>query len=972
MFVRRIGFALVLIGAVSMPLDVLAQTEAALVGVVADESKAVLPGVTVVATDLGTGRKYLATTDIAGLYRVASLPPGTYHVQVQLPGFADIVVPSLELLVGQTARMNFAMKLASVAETVTVTSQAPLVETMSSEIVGNVDRRQMEELPISGRNWLELSMMIKGITANSIDQRPGTNSDDQFQLNLDGQQVTQKVASSSFGQPKFSREAIAEFQIVTNLFDITQGRSTGIQVQAISRSGANRRDGSVYGYFRDDRFNAADPVAGRVLPFENQQVGGATGGPIIRDKMHYFGSYEYERQPTTLLLQPAQLPNQSWTFPSTITQNSVLARVDYVATARDNISLRGSFWNLLDPFSAGSGSHPSQALRRKRDTMNVQVTWTRVLNDEMVQVAKAGYNSFGWLDEVYFDRFLEPSHFGTAEGTPALVFPGITIGAVRDNPLAHYQHLPSFGYDLAWHRGRHDIKLGGEWLPWYDDGFWNFRRRGEFVFSTRPADLDRRFPQDAYADPSRWDLTGLDPSVQRFDINSIGQDDGWNFDVPRKTWALWFGDTWRMTSNLTVNFGVRWDVDWGGLAPPHVPGNVPFAPFGSTPLFKTDIRDLNNVAPRGGFAYNVGGTNNLVIRGGSGLYYNTPYSNLTYSQQSFNGSRILVNAFNNDRNPGFLTDPMRGITTDAIRQGLVPQPPQSPRVIAHDFEDMHAWQSSIGFQKQLSDVMGVESDLTYSKESNLARGRDINLVLDPATGYNVNPNVRRLDPRYGEVMWMESTGSADLLSLSSALTRRFRDNFQAGVTYTLMLRKHDDTTIFLIQANNQFDLDDEWAPSSDFQRHTVRANAIYRLPWNMSVAALYFFGSGNRIATTVASQPFGKPGTNRLNIGAPIRIPENMLDRFDGPAVIGTNEVVPRNALHGLPLHKVDVRFTKELRLGGRVRLSAMAEVFNLLNHDNFGSYNGQVDSTTFGQPRQNTGNGYVPRSGQLGFRMAF
>jgi hypothetical protein len=221
-------------------------------------------------------------------------------------------------------------------------------------------------------------------------------------------------------------------------------------------------------------------------------------------------------------------------------------------------------------------------------------------------------------------------------------------------------------------------------------------------------------------------------------------------------------------------------------------------------------------------------------------------------------------------------------------------------------------------------------------------------------------------------MWMESTGSADLLSLSSALTRRFRDNFQAGLTYTLMLRKRDDTTIFLIQANNQFDLDDEWAPSSDFQRHTLRANAIYRLPWNMSVAALYFFGSGNRISTTVASQPFGKPGTNRLNIGAPIRIPEAMLDRFDGPAVIGTNEVVPRNALSGLPLHKVDVRFTKELRMGRTVRLSAMAEVFNLLNHDNFGSYNGQVDSTTFGQPRQNTGNGYVPRSGQLGFRLAF
>ncbi len=590
----------------------------------------------------------------------------------------------------------------------------------------------------------------------------------------------------------------------------------------------------------------------------------------------------------------------------------------------------------------------------------------------MVQVVRAGYNSFRWDDDIAFDRYLQPSHFGTKEGTPALVFPGITIGAVRDNPLAHYQHLPSFGYDLSWHKGRHDLKIGGEYLPWYDDGFWNFRRRGEFVFTTRPADLERRFPADSYANPERWDLSGLDPSVQRFDLNSIGQDNGWDFDVPRKTWAAWIGDTFRIANNLTVNFGVRWDLDWGGLAPPHVPEDVPYAPFGTTPLFKTDIRDLDNVAPRGGFVYNIGGKNNLVIRGGSGLYYNTPFSNITYSMQSFNGSRILVNTFNNDQRPGFLADPLRGITTDDIRAGRVPLPPQSPRVIAHDFEDMSAWQSSIGFQKQLNAIMGVESDLTYSRERNLTRGRDINLVYDPATGYNVNPNTQRLDPRYGELLWMESSGHSDLFALSSAFTRRFQKNFQAGLTYTLMFAKHDDTTNFLIQANNQFDLDAEWAPSGDFQRHTLRANAIYRLPWDISVSGLYFFGSGNQIATTLASQPYGKPGTNRLNIGAPITVRASMVDRFDGPSVIGTNQVVPRNALRGLPLHKVDLRLTKDVRFGPNIRLSLMAEVFNLLNHKNYGSYNGQVDSTTFGDPRQNTGNGYVPRTGQFGFRFAF
>ena len=130
------------------------------------------------------------------------------------------------------------------------------------------------------------------------------------------QQITQRVAGSGFGQPKISREAIAEFQIVTNLFDITQGRSTGIQVQAISRSGTNDLRGSAYGFFRNDRFNEADPVAGVVLPFSNQQAGGTLGGPIVRNRAHFFGAYEYEREPGTAFLQPTRLPNQKFAFES--------------------------------------------------------------------------------------------------------------------------------------------------------------------------------------------------------------------------------------------------------------------------------------------------------------------------------------------------------------------------------------------------------------------------------------------------------------------------------------------------------------------------------------------------------------------------------------------------------------------------------------------------------------------------------
>ena len=269
---RSRALALCLCSVLICPTIALAQ-EATVTGVVTDDTKGALPGVTITATSLETGRVATAVTDERGEYRLRALPPGRYKLQADLSGFASTVVPDLELLVGQNRTVPFTMQVASLTETLTVTGESPLVDISSTQVAGNVDRRQMEELPLQGRNWMELAMQVKGITANAVDTTPGVR-DRQFQLNLDGQEITQQVAGSGFGQPKFSREAIAEFQVVTNLFDITQGRSLGIQVQAISRSGTNNLDGSVYGYFRDDKLNAKDFIAGRVLPYENQQIGG--------------------------------------------------------------------------------------------------------------------------------------------------------------------------------------------------------------------------------------------------------------------------------------------------------------------------------------------------------------------------------------------------------------------------------------------------------------------------------------------------------------------------------------------------------------------------------------------------------------------------------------------------------------------------------------------------------------------------
>ena len=274
-------------------------------------------------------------------------------------------------------------------------------------------------------------------------------------------------------------------------------------------------------------------------------------------------------------------------------------------------------------------------------------------------------------------------------------------------------------------------------------------------------------------------------------------------------------------------------------------------------------------------------------------------------------------------------------------QAKAAAPPQSPRIISPDYKNPFTWQSSIGFQKQINSVTGFEADLTHFNQYNDTRTIDPNLFYNPATGYNVNPAAingvpNRPNPAYTQIAYFVSTGRRDQTQISTALNRRFKNNFQSGVTYTYMVSMHDDGNIGYTAPgqNNQFDyLDGEYGTSTDFQKHTLRAWTLYRLPWGFSASVSYFYGSGARFNATINTAVYGKAGTNRLNLtaaGAPtnaIVIPATatlangdvieIASRFHGPSTIASGETIPRNALQGLPLHKVDLRLTKDIAIRG-------------------------------------------------------
>ena len=377
----------------------------------------------------------------------------------------------------------------------------------------------------------------------------------------------------------------------------------------------------------------------------------------------------------------------------------------------------------------------------------------------------------------------------------------------------------------------------------------------------------------------------------------------------------------------------------------------------------------------------------LVVRGGSGLYFASPVSNVTFSPQFY--SHLVSATFVNDGRADFITNPTNGVTEAQIFSGQVSTPAQTVRTIAPDFKAPYTWQSSIGFQKQINTVTGFDVDLTHWTEYRDVRTIDANLAYNPVTGYNqaVGAVPVRPNPAYAGVFQFVSDGKREQTAIASSVTRRLRKRFQAGLTYTLMLEMKDNGTVGYgtAPANNPFDyLAGEWATSVDYQRNTIRAYGLLQLPWNFNTSVTYFYGSGNRFNNSVNTAPYGKLGTNRLNLTATgaatnaITIPAAVLDRWNGPAVIESGTVVPRNALEGIPLHKVDLHLTHDIKTGGASRLRLVAEVFNLFNHKNFGSYNTVLSATApattalFGTPNQNGGNAYVPRMAQLGFKLLF
>ena len=959
----KLARALFVVGVILALPGIAHAQEAVVSGVVTDTTGGVLPGVTVTARHLATGNTFVAVTDVNGAFRLG-VRTGGYEVMAELQGFATLTRSGLELLVGQQVVVNLQMSPAGLQESVTVTGEAPLIDVTSSTVAGNIDPRQMQELPIQGRSWQDLTMLAPGSRRNESGDSATVRNRRDFHINLDGQQTTSMLVqgggtgTGAQDQPLYSKDAIAEFQFVASRFNATQGRSIGTQVNAVTKSGTNTPAGSFSGYFRDDRFKAKDFVTGTTLPYSNQQLSGTFGGPIARDRLHFFANYEYEREPNSVVYTTA-FPAFNMTLPNNRKQRMAGARMDWQLSPETRMMVRGNYGLEQIPNEGGGSNHPSGMTEFKRHNDEVFTTLTQVLGDRALNEIKGGFGSFYYYNYsvVRWDGHPMAASQGVTVGTPRVLFTGFTVGPAANNPQRLGQTTWSIRDDFTYSfnaRGRHDVKFGGEYL--YLDAFTANCRGCQGTYDAQgspvPANIEAIFP--VWNDVSTWNLDALSSIIRRYDV-TVGTLQTYQ---TRSTFGGWFQDDWAITNRLTLNLGIRYDLALGQLA-----NDIGIEPF----LKAGRPEDKNNFGPR--FGYNYALNDRTALRGGYGLYFGEIANTMTSRTQSWTqltGATVENTA---PRRANFGSSPFNGPTPTyaqaqqrychrnnvpgCLREGL-------EQIMDPNGDVMYSHQGSVGFQRQLGTTMAVEADYTYEGERGGFYSHRSNLTYDPVTGVNYpfSDISRRAYPLYAAIGIERLARWSNVHAMQSAWTKRFSNRWSSSATYTLSWYRDAQAPPLSGIEQVTFpvapDLGGEYSLSEGDQRHRAVFNGIWEAGYGFQVSGLYFFGSGMRRSTDWGGD-LRRTGSNA-----------------QGGRLRPDGTVVPRNGFVGDPLHRVDLRLQRRFRFTSRAGIDGILEVYNVFNHANYGSYVTAESNRRYGLPNVNGNGAYQPRTLQLGFRATF
>ena len=913
-------------------------------GIVADSNGSALANANVTARNLETGTERNVTTDASGIYRFPLLPLGTYRITVEAENFKRLVREGITLTAGQNATIDLALEIGGVSETITITSDAPIADPGKIDVGRVLNTREIQDLPLVSRNPYNFSLLqanvvgrtnsefgVPRVSANGYARR--TN----FQL--DGNANTQANQGGLRLVP-ISETFISEVQLVTNGFSAEFGNTPGLVMNNITPSGTNALRGSASYRFRRTGLSSR--------PFNNSptalkpstkvdDVTLAVGGPIIKDRWHFYGGYEYVKRDLSgrpeqqILITEANKQQLiaagvsssifAASIPASQKVNFLIFRTD--AQINDANRLTGRFIRFTNysPNNIGGGINTLDRVIDLDDKSNsLAIQLASILTPNI-------FNEFRYQRAHRNSGFLRNDLSGSG---PSIVITGIANFGSPTNAgsISPIQTQTQFQNNFTWNRGDHAMKFGG--------GL-------NYIYDFRRADVSAVYTFSSIANYVAA-RNGTNPRSYASYTEALG-----NPEIEYKStfYNFFAQDDWKATRRLKLNYGVRYDFY-------NVPDGISDA---ALPFSQTFKDDKNNFAPRLGFVYGLReGERPTVIRGSFGLYYDTVYL-AQYERALLNNGLGRYRSYN--IGAGATGAPAFPGTIGAIPVGA-PVPPLSVDAVSSDFQTMYAMHYQAQIEQALSENFSLTAGYIHSNGRHLPVYRNINCrpisndpsgnsladgrpiygirVINATTG-NVTiptPCRDRIFPQFQNISMVESVGNSVYDALTLQLNKRFSSGYQFNFNYTLS-RARDDAPEQNLQGVGAVALSDPSNRELDYgysvadQRHTVSASMVARPEFEVENRFLRYLLNNNQFGI------FALAGSGETyNITTNLDLNGDGL-AFDRP--VGFE----RNGGRAPATFNVDFRYSRVIPFTERFRLELIAEATIIFNINRTVNYNSSI-----------------------------
>jgi hypothetical protein len=748
-------------------------TLAGVSGTVYDEQGGVIPDATITLKNLDTNQVRVALSDGTGNFRLVGLPPGRYEMHTALAGFVTDVLSDLQLTISAEAERDVVLAVEGVSVHETVTGTVPFGAVSKTALGRTFTTKEIDELPVAARDFANLALLTPGILANPNNTTVvasgmiGRNN----AVLVDGLSLDDHLSSTVRGG--VSLDSVKEFIALSNSFSAEYGHAAGALLSVLTRSGINEPAGRVFYYLRDDGWNATSAAArltnppGEKTRLEQQILGGFFGGPVVRNRVFFFGSVEHTRRDsensvTSGVLQVFR-PGAPTHLPVQYRSPQLFARGDIVLSAANTLIVR----SRLDRNSATNQSidrlpglaAPERRVDRTTDDRDLAVLDNHVLGSR-------GLNEF----RLQFARGADESNADAyCPGCATYDYPGVFLGKPNLTPdrltERRWQFANSLTYLLSDRLGDHAFKGGLDASAIDITGFQPANFDGTWIFR-----VDRPF--DA-AVPSTYPRQYRRNSGESF------------YDVSSRLYTVFFQDQWQPASRLTLNLGVRWDYEDAVRV----------------------ARDADNIAPRIGAAFDPSRDGRTTIRGNYGVYYDAVL--FLALVNTIRGSQVFRTQVSE---PGY-PDPY-GFNPN--RAGAPTSVAPNGRRFADALRTPYTEQASVGL-RHVRGPLSMTADVVWARGRNLMRLSDGNYPnLD-------DPRRARPDPNFQEITVRETEGRSSYRALLIGVQKPHSRRYSYAVAYTLS-RAERDTEDWDFVPQDQRDWAADWGPSASDAQHRLAAS----------------------------------------------------------------------------------------------------------------------------------------------------